>query len=70
MHSPLNPTRHSQVTDELVSDSVMRTYAYGLQRMSENQLAGSTRTPTFYDPAATATQVLTSSAGTVGNTYR
>jgi len=44
----LNPTGYSQVLDELVSGSVTRTYAYGLQRISENQLSGSTWTPTFY----------------------
>jgi hypothetical protein len=30
------------VLDELVSGSVGRTYAYGLQRISENQLVSST----------------------------
>ena len=33
----LNPTKLPQVLDEIVSGSVTRTYAYGLQRISENQ---------------------------------
>ena len=43
-----NPTGLPQVLDELVSGSVTRTYGYGLQRMSENQLVGSTWTPSYY----------------------
>jgi RHS repeat-associated protein len=43
-----NPTGLPQVLDEIVSGSVTRTYAYGLQRISENQLVGSTWTPSFY----------------------
>jgi large repetitive protein len=41
----LNPTSLPQVLDELVNGAVTRTYAYGLQRISENQLVGSTWTP-------------------------
>ena len=41
----LNPTKLPQVVDETVSGSVTRTYAYGLQRMSENQLVSRTWTP-------------------------
>jgi len=33
----LNPTRLPQAVDEVVNGSVTRTYAYGLQRVSENQ---------------------------------
>ena len=44
----LNPTGYAQVMDELASGSVTRTYAYGLQRISENHLLGSTWTPSFY----------------------
>jgi hypothetical protein len=44
----LNPTGYSQVLDELVNGAVTKTYTYGLQRISENQLSGSTWTPTFY----------------------
>jgi RHS repeat-associated protein len=67
----LNPTRYSQVLDELVNDAVKTTYAYGLQRISENQLAGSTWTPSFYSyDGHRNVRFLTSSAGTVGNTYQ
>jgi len=44
----LNPTGYKQVMDELINGSVPRTYAYGLQLISENQLVGSTWTPSFY----------------------
>jgi hypothetical protein len=40
----MNPTGLSQVLDELVNGSVTKTYTYGLQRISENQLVGSTGT--------------------------
>ena len=42
------PTGLPQVLDEIVSGSVNRTYAYGLQRISENQLISGTWTPSFY----------------------
>jgi hypothetical protein len=41
----LNLTRLPQVLDETVNGVVTRTYAYGLQRISENQQNGSTWTP-------------------------
>ena len=44
----VNPTHLPQVPDETVNGSVTRTYAYGLQRISENQLNGSTWMPGFY----------------------
>jgi len=43
-----NPTGLPQVFDEMIPGSVNRTYAYGLQRTSQNQLVGSTWTPNFY----------------------
>jgi RHS repeat-associated protein len=43
-----NPTGLPQVLDELVSGAVTRTYAYGLQRISENQLISGSWTPSFY----------------------
>jgi hypothetical protein len=52
--------------DELVSGSVTRTYAYGLQRISENQLVGSTWTPSFYGYDGHGNvRFLTSSSGRV-----
>ena len=67
----LNPTGYSQVMDELVNGSVTRTYAYGLQRASENQLVGSTWTPSFYDYDGHGNvRFLTNSAGTINDTYQ
>jgi RHS repeat-associated protein len=67
----LNPTHYSQVLDELVNGAVTKTYAYGLQRISENQIAGSTWTPSFYGYDGHGNvRFLTSSAGAVGNTYQ
>ena len=43
----LNPTGYSQVMDELVSGAVTRTYAYGLQRISENQFISGAWKPSF-----------------------
>ena len=34
----LNPTGYAQVVDELTSGAVTRTYTYGLQRISEDQI--------------------------------
>ena len=36
-----NPTGYSQVMDEIENGSVTRTYTYGRQLISENQLVGS-----------------------------
>ena len=65
-----NPTGYAQVVDEVVSGTVTRTYAYGLERISENQTIGSTWTPSFYgyDGHGSVRQ-LTNSAGAVTDTY-
>jgi len=66
----LNPTGYSQVLDELVSGAVTKTYTYGLQRISENQLSGSTWTPTFYGYDGHGnTRFLANAAGTITDTY-
>jgi RHS repeat-associated protein len=67
----LNPTGLPQVLDEIVNGSVTRTYAYGLQRISEDQLVGSTWTPSFYgcDGHRNA-RFLENAAGTVTDTYQ
>jgi RHS repeat-associated protein len=66
----LNPTKLPQVVDETVSGSVTRTYAYGLQRISENQLVGSTWTPSFYGYDGHGNvRFLTNSAGTITDSY-
>ena len=44
----LSPTGLPQVLDETVNGAVTRTYAYGLQWISENQLISGTWTPSFY----------------------
>jgi RHS repeat-associated protein len=67
----LNPTGYSQVIDEVVSGAVTKTYTYGRQRISENQLSGSTWTPTFYGYDGHGNvRFTTNTAGTVGNTYQ
>src|SRR2546427_12375113 len=67
----LNPTGLPQVLDETVSGAVTRTYAYGLQRISENQLNGSTWTPSFYGYDGHGNvRFLTNSTGTVTDTYQ
>ena len=54
-----------------MNGSVTRTYAYGLQRISENQLNGSTWTPSFYGYDGHGNvRFLTGSAGTVTDTYQ
>jgi RHS repeat-associated protein len=72
------PGRHAEshgllpgVLDELVNGAVTKTYTYGLQRISENQLSGSTWTPTFYGYDGHGNvRFTTSTAGAVGNTYQ
>ena len=66
----LNPTGYPQVFDELTNGTVTRTYAYGLQRIDEEQVISSNWTPSFYgyDGGGNVRQ-LTNSAGTVTDTY-
>ncbi len=67
----LNPTGYAQVLDELANGAVTRTFTYGRQLISENQLSGSTWTPTFYGYDGHGNvRFLTSTAGTVANTYQ
>ena len=67
----INPTGLPQVLDETVSGAVTRTYAYGLQRISEDQLNGATWTPSFYGYDGHGNvRFLTNSAGTVTDTYQ
>jgi len=44
----LNPAGYAQVVEELVGSTVQRTYSYGHQRISQNQLISSTWTLSFY----------------------
>ncbi len=66
----LNPTGLPQVMDETVSGSVTRTYAYGVQRISEDQPISSTWTPSFYGYDGHGNvRFLTNSAGTITDSY-
>jgi RHS repeat-associated protein len=66
----VNPTGYPQVLDELTSGVVTRTYTYGLQRISQDQLISGVWSPSFYgyDGGGNVRQ-LTNSAGTVTDTY-
>jgi YD repeat-containing protein len=49
---------------------VTKTYAYGLQRISENQLIGGVWTPSFYGYDGHGNvRYLTNAAGTITDTY-
>jgi RHS repeat-associated protein len=66
----VNPTGYPQVMEEIVGGSVERTYTYGLQRISQDQLISSTWATSFYgyDGAGSVRQ-LTNSAGATTDTY-
>ena len=66
----LNPTGLPQVMDEIVNGAVQRTYAYGLQRIDENQFVSGAWTPSFYvyDGAGSVRQ-LTDVNGTPTDEY-
>ncbi len=67
----LSPTGLPQVLDETVNGSVTRTYAYGRQRISENQLVGSTWTPSFYGYDGHGNvRFLMNTAGAATDTYQ
>jgi RHS repeat-associated protein len=58
------------VLDELTGSTVTRTYTYGLQRISENQLVSGTWTPSFYgyDGGGNVRQLM-NSAGVTTDSY-
>jgi RHS repeat-associated protein len=66
----LNPTGYPQVVEELVGGSVQRTYAYGLQRISQNQIIDNQWVTSYYgyDGAGNVRQ-LTNMSGAVTDTY-
>jgi RHS repeat-associated protein len=66
----LNPTGYPQVVDELTNGTVSRTYTYGFQRISQEQIISSTWTLSFYvyDGGGNVGQ-LTNTSGTVTDTY-
>lgn len=66
----LNPTKLPQVMDELLNGSVTRTFAYGRQRISENQLVNSTWVPSFYGYDGHGNvRFLANSAGAITDSY-
>ena len=67
----LNPIGYPQVVDELSgSGTVERTYTYGLQRISENQVINSAWTSSFYETDGEGSvRQLTNTAGAVTDTY-
>jgi len=66
----VNPTGLPQVFDELTGGVVTRTYTYGLQRISENQVIGNVWTPSFYEyDGGGSVRQLTSPAGAVTDSY-
>jgi RHS repeat-associated protein len=64
----LNPTGLPQVMDEVVNGVVQRTYAYGLQRISQTQVASQTISFYGYD-AHGDVRFLADSTGKVTDTY-
>jgi RHS repeat-associated protein len=66
----LNTTGYPQVFDELTGAAVTRTYAYGLQRIDQNQQISGTWTPSFYgyDGGGNVRQLI-SMAGAVTDSY-
>jgi RHS repeat-associated protein len=66
----VNPTGYPQVLDELTGSAVTRTYTYGLQRISQDQIVDSAWTPSFYGyDGGGNVRYLASTAGTVTDTY-
>ena len=66
----LNPTKLPQVMDELVGTTVTRTYAYGVQRISEDQQIRGTWTPSFYGYDGHGNvRYLTGNTGTITDRY-
>jgi RHS repeat-associated protein len=66
----LSPTGYPQVVAELVGGQPVRTYTYGLERISELQTVSGTPTASFYQYDGRGTvRMLTSAAGAVTDTY-
>jgi RHS repeat-associated protein len=69
----VNPTGLPQVLEELTgpigSGVVTRTYTYGLQRISENQVIDNAWIPSFYSYDGGSVRQLTNTAGAVTDTY-
>jgi RHS repeat-associated protein len=67
----LSPTGYPQVVAELVNGQPVRTYTYGLERISELQTVNSVPTASFYQYDGRGTvRMLTNAAGAVTDTYQ
>ena len=65
-----NPTGYAQVVEELQGGSVVRSYAYGLDRINENQILNNAWTPGFYGyDGHGSVRFLTDSTGAITDTY-
>ena len=66
----VNPTGYPQVLDELTGSTVTRTYTYGLQRISQNQVIGNVWTANFYGyDGGGNVRSLTNTAGAITDEY-
>ena len=66
----LSPTGYPQVVAELVNGQAVRTYTYGLERISELQTVNNAPTASFYQYDGRGTvRMLTNAAGAVTDTY-
>jgi len=67
----LNPTGYAQVVEDVVNSAVQRTYTYGSQRISQNQIISSSWKPSFYgyDSDDGSVRQLTDITGVVTDTY-
>lgn len=65
-----NHTGHAQVVEEVVGSTVQRTYTYGHDLISQNQLIGGVGTPSFYGyDGHGSVRYLTNVAGSITDTY-
>jgi len=66
----VNPTGLPQAFDELTGNVVKRTYTYGLQRISEDQIVNNAWTPSYYGyDGGGNVRNLTNSAGAITDSY-
>jgi RHS repeat-associated protein len=66
----MNPTGYPQVFEELTGSTVTRSYSYGLQRISEDQVVNGAWTPSFYAyDGGGNVRYLANAAGAVTDTY-
>lgn len=67
---PVGQNTTQYIYDQLVSGAVQRTYTYGSQRISQNQLVNGAWAPSFYGyDGLGSVRTLTDTIGTVTDTY-